>query len=103
MFDAVPYLSNELVDPLGGYAELSSRFASCDGWLEKAEACSSLVVRCRFCPVLADTYRISASSRLSLANLSRRFSSSGTVFKQVALIRVMPGDCDVMNRCVYAG
>ena len=38
MFDAVPYLSNELVDPLGGYAELSSRFASGDGWLEKAEA-----------------------------------------------------------------
>ena len=38
MFDAVPYLSNELVDPLGGYAELSSRFASGDGWLKKAKA-----------------------------------------------------------------
>ena len=38
MFNAVPYLSNELVDPLGGYAELSTRFASGDGWLEKAKA-----------------------------------------------------------------
>ena len=34
MFDAVPYLPDELVDPLGGYAELSSRFASGDGWKE---------------------------------------------------------------------
>jgi len=34
LFDTVPYLSNELVDPLWGYAELSSRFASADGWLE---------------------------------------------------------------------
>ena len=38
MFDAVPYLSNELIDALGGYAELSSRFASGDGWLKKAKA-----------------------------------------------------------------
>jgi hypothetical protein len=38
LLDAVPYLSDELVDPLWRYAELSSRFASSDGWLEKAEA-----------------------------------------------------------------
>ncbi len=38
MLDAVSYLSDELVDPLGGYPELSSRFASGDGWLEKAQA-----------------------------------------------------------------
>ncbi len=38
LFDAVSYLSDELVDPLGGYAELSSRFASGDGWLKKAKA-----------------------------------------------------------------
>ncbi len=38
MFDAVPYLSNELVDPLGGFAELSSRFASSDVWFKKAKA-----------------------------------------------------------------
>ena len=38
LFDAVPYLSNELIDPLGGYAELSSRFASGGGWLKKAKA-----------------------------------------------------------------
>ncbi len=38
MFDAVSYLPDELIDPLRGYAELSSRFASGDGWLEKAKA-----------------------------------------------------------------
>jgi len=38
LFDAVPYLANELIDPLGGYAELSSRFASGDGWLKKRKA-----------------------------------------------------------------
>jgi hypothetical protein len=38
LFNPVPHLSSELVDRLGGYAELSSRFASGDGWLEKAKA-----------------------------------------------------------------
>ncbi len=38
MFDAVPYLSNELIDPLWRYAELSSGFASGDVWLKKRKA-----------------------------------------------------------------
>ena len=38
LFDAVPYLPDELIDALGGYSELSSRFASTDVWFEKAEA-----------------------------------------------------------------
>ena len=38
MFNAVPYLPNELIDPLGRYAELSSRFTSGDLWFKKAKA-----------------------------------------------------------------
>ncbi len=38
MFDAVPYLSDELVDPLGGYAELASRFGPGHARFKKVEA-----------------------------------------------------------------
>ncbi len=103
MFNAVPHLSDELIDPLGRYAELSSRFASGDGWLEKAKtlrqpgcALSALPSVGRNVP---DQRLISALPGEDVETHSELRES----LQQGALMVVVPGDGDVMNRCIDAG